>query len=74
MQKWYENRTLLNTFIGLMCISFTAYFFFDWKLGLPLTLCFGTAIMVRGVVKITMRMRMNRGSNEKKNVHKTERD
>lgn len=57
MQKWYENNKLLNTLIVLMCVSFIAYFFFQWKWGLPLTLCLGTAIMVRGVVKITMRMR-----------------
>ena len=57
MQKWYENKTLLNTFIVLMCISFVAYYFFHWKWGLPLVLFLGTAIMVRGVVKITMRMR-----------------
>ena len=57
MQKWYEHRKLLNTFIVLMCISFIAYFFFHWKWGLLLFLCSGTAIMVRGVVKITMRMR-----------------
>ncbi|MYB95525.1 hypothetical protein F4054_22000 [Candidatus Poribacteria bacterium] len=74
MQKWYENRKLLNTFIASMCVSFITYFFFQWKWGLPLTLFLGTAIMVRGVVKITMRMRMNRGKNEKTNVHKTERD
>ena len=71
MQKWYENKKLLNTFIVLMCISFIAYFFLQWKWGLPLVLFFGTAIMVRGVVKITMRMRKR---NEKTNVHKTERD
>lgn len=57
MQKWYENTKLLNAFIVLMCASFVAYHFFQWKWGLPLTLCLGTAIMVRGVVKITMRMR-----------------
>ncbi|MDE0681892.1 MAG: hypothetical protein OXI63_03150 [Candidatus Poribacteria bacterium] len=74
MQKWYENKKLLNTFIVVMCASFIAYFFFHWHWGLPLTLCLGTAIMVRGVVKITMRMRMNRGKNEETNVHKTERD
>ena len=72
MQKWYENKKFLNTFIVLMCTSFIAYFFFQWKWGLPLTLFLGTAIMVRGVVKITMRMRGRK--NEKTNVHKTERD
>ena len=60
MQKWYENRKLLNTFIALMCVSFIAYFFFHWRWGLPLFLSAGTAIMVRGVVKITMRMRRRR--------------
>jgi uncharacterized membrane protein AbrB (regulator of aidB expression) len=74
MQKWYENKTLLNTLIGLMCACFIAYFFFHWKWGLPLFLGAGTAIMVRGVVKITMRMRANRRRNEKTKVHKTERD
>ncbi|MDE0553315.1 MAG: hypothetical protein OXI24_03815 [Candidatus Poribacteria bacterium] len=57
MQKWYENRKLLNTLIVLMCVSFVAYFFFQWRWGMPLFLIGGTAIMVRGVVKITMRMR-----------------
>lgn len=65
MQKWYENRTLLNIFIVLMCASFVAYFFFQWNWGLPLTLCLGTAIMVRGVVKITMQMRSRRRRKEK---------
>ncbi len=65
MQKWYENKTLLNIFIVLMCISFAAYYFFDWKWGLPLTLCLGTAIMVRGVVKITMQMRRRKKREEK---------
>ena len=60
MQKWYENRALLNTFIGLMGVSFIAYFFFHWKWGMPLFLALGTAIMIRGVVKITMRMRANK--------------
>lgn len=65
MQKWYENTTLLNTFIGAMCISFIAYYFFQWKWGLPLTLFLGTAIMVRGIVKITMRMRGRKKGKEK---------
>jgi len=60
MQKWYENRTLLNAFIGLMVVSFISYFFFHWNWGMHLFLAFGTAIMVRGVVKITMRMRANK--------------
>lgn len=74
MQKWYENRTLLNTLIVLMCVTFIAYYFFAWAWGLPLFLIGGTAIMVRGVVKITMRMRANRRRNEETQVHKTERD
>ena len=57
MRKWYENTALLNILIVLMLISFIAYYFFHWRWGLPLFLSFGTAIMVRGVVKITMRMR-----------------
>lgn len=57
MQKWYENRTLLNAFIVLMVVSFIVYFFFRGEWGLPLFLAFGAAIMIRGVVKITMRMR-----------------
>lgn len=64
MQKWYENTTLLNTFIILMCISFVAYYFFHWKWGLPLVLFLGTAIMVRGVVKITMQMRSRKKGKE----------
>ena len=64
MQKWYENKTLLNTFIALMSVSFIAYFFFHWKWGLPLFLCGGTVIMVRGVVKITMRMRSRKKHKE----------
>ena len=65
MQKWYENKKLLNTFIVMMCASFSAYYFFQWKWGLPLTLCLGTAIMVRGVVKITMRMQSRKQRKEK---------
>ena len=57
-----------------MCVTFIAYYFFAWAWGLPLFLIGGTAIMVRGVVKITMRMRANRRRNEETQVHKTERD
>lgn len=57
MQKWYENRTLLNFFIVLMVVCFLAYYIYHWKWGLPLFLIAGTVIMIRGVVKITMRMR-----------------
>ena len=60
MQKWYENRVLLNILIVLMFICFVAYFFYRWNWGLPLFLTFGTAIMIRGVTKITMRMRKNK--------------
>jgi len=74
MQKWYENRTFLNTAAVLTCIGLTAYLGFDSTWGLPLFLSGGTAIMVRGVVKITTRMRTHRGTDEKTNVHKTERD
>lgn len=75
MNPWYENSKLLNTAIALMCASFIAYFFFGWPWGLPLFLCGGTAVMIRGVVKITARMhRRKRGIDEKTNLHKTERD
>jgi len=69
MQKWYDNRTLLNIFIFLMVICFIAYYIYHWKWGLPLFLSFGTAIMVRGVIKITMRMRRK---NPKHESHKEE--
>ncbi len=75
MQHWYENRKLLNTFIVVMCAGFIAYLFLGWRWGVPLFLGSGTAIMVRGVVKITMRMRRRkRGTDGKTKVHKTERD
>lgn len=57
MQKWYENRTFLNTAIALMAAAFIAYFFLQWHWGMPLFLALGTAIMIRGIVRITMRMR-----------------
>ena len=60
MYKWYENTTLLNTFIILMLINAFVHFFLRWKIGLPLLLIFGTLIMVRGVIKITMRMRASK--------------
>lgn len=60
MQKWYENRTLLNVFIVLMVSCFIIYFFYNKTWALLLFLAFGTAIMLRGVVKITMRMRSNK--------------
>jgi len=64
MQKWYENKKLLNTFIILICVSFIAYFFLHWRWGLPLFLFGGTAIMVRGIVKITMRMQSRKRGKE----------
>ena len=60
MHKWYENTTLLNTLIVLMTISAVVYFFLQWNIGLPLLLIFGTLIMIRGVIKITMRMRASK--------------
>ncbi len=65
MHKWYENRLLLNVFFLLMLISALLYFGFQQKIGLPLFLFFGTAIMIRGVVKITMRMRATKQKQSK---------
>ncbi len=59
MQKWYENRTLLNILIFLMIAFFILYFLYQWRWGMSLFLIFGAAIMIRGVIKITMRMRGN---------------
>ena len=67
MQKWYENRTSLNTLIFLMVASFISYYFFQWRWGMPLFLILGTAIMVRGVIRITMRMRSNKSNNDSDN-------
>ena len=64
MRKWYENRILLNILILTMVVCFLSYVIFHWKWGLPLFLTFGTAIMIRGVTKITMRMRGNTAKNE----------
>ena len=66
MQKWYENKTILNILIILMIVFFILYFFFQWRWGMPLFLVFGTTIMIRGVTKITMRMR---GNKNKDNSH-----
>lgn len=60
MKNWYQNRTLLNIAILLMVATFIAYYFFKWTWGLPLFLATGTAIMIRGIVKITMRMHTNK--------------
>ena len=67
MQNWYENRTLLNIFIIAMVTCFIAYYFYNRQWGLPLFLSFGTAIMIRGVVKITMRMRRNNPKHKSQN-------
>lgn len=64
MPKWYENTVILNTLIILMSISAVVYFFLRWKIGLPLLLIFGTLIMIRGVIKITMRMRASKTDSE----------
>lgn len=64
MHKWYENTALLNTLIVLMSISAVVYFFLQQKIGLPLLLIFGTIIMIRGVIKITMRMRASKTDSE----------
>ena len=61
MGIWYENKTLLNTFILIMVIAFMMYMLQrsthigQW--GLIIFLGAGTLIMIRGVVRITMRMR-----------------
>lgn len=61
MKKWYENRTLLNAAILIMIVGFIAYILRQppqmKELGLVIFLTAGTLIMIRGVVKITMRMR-----------------
>lgn len=72
MQKWYENRILLNTAVALMAAGFIAYFFLQWHWGLPLFLALGTAIMIRGIVKITARMRANKRQQNPRNKNKDE--
>ncbi len=61
MKKWYENKTLLNAAILIMIVGFIAYMLRQppqmKQLGLVIFLTAGTLIMIRGVVKITMRMR-----------------
>lgn len=81
MQKWYESRLILNILILLMLISAIFYFVFQQQIGLPLFLGFGTVIMIRGVIKITMRMRdtkqknqKHRRENEKKILHQIKRN
>ncbi len=70
MQKWHENKVLLNILIVLMVVCFIAYYFYRWNLGLPLFLIFGTAIMIRGLTKITMRMRSNKTKPDSQNREK----
>ena len=61
MGTWYENKPLLNIFILIMVAAFVIFMFQrsteigHW--GLAIFLTAGTLIMIRGVVRITMRMR-----------------
>ena len=61
MGTWYENKALLNIFILIMVVAFVIFMFKrsteigQW--GLAIFLSAGTLIMIRGVVRITMRMR-----------------
>ena len=61
MKKWVENKTLLNAAILIMVVGFIAYMLRQppqmKQLGLVIFLIAGTLIMVRGIIKITMRMR-----------------
>ncbi|MDE0042257.1 MAG: hypothetical protein OXT74_09490 [Candidatus Poribacteria bacterium] len=61
MATWYENRILLNTFILIMVVAFAIYMYQRsteiGRWGLVIFLTSGTLIMIRGVVRITMRMR-----------------
>lgn len=67
MGTWYENKILLNTFILIMIVAFAVYMYQrsteigQW--GLVIFLTSGTLIMIRGIVRITMRMR--KGSTKK---------
>ena len=69
MGTWYENRILLNTFIIIMVVAFAVYVYQRsgeiGRWGLVIFLTSGTLIMIRGVVRITMRMR-KRGADAKK--------
>ncbi len=69
MGTWYENKPLLNTFILIMVIAFVMFMFQRstqiGRWGLVIFLTSGTLIMIRGVVRITMRMR-ERSANAKK--------
>ena len=69
MGTWYENKPLLNTFILIMVIAFVMFMFQRstqiGRWGLVIFLTSGTLIMIRGVVRITMRMR-ERSANVKK--------
>jgi len=60
MGTWYENKTLLNTFILIMVIAFMTCMLQrsthigQWGLGIFIGV--GTLIIIRGVARITMRM------------------
>lgn len=61
MGKWYVSKVILNALILIMVVGFMAYMFRPsapiQQVGIVLFLTAGTAVMVRGVVKITMGMR-----------------
>ena len=61
MGTWYENKTLLNIFILIMVVAFVIFMLQRsteiGRWGLAIFLTAGTLIMIRGVVRITMRMR-----------------
>lgn len=69
MGTWYENKVLLNTFITIMVVSFLMFIVQRstpiGRWGLVIFLTAGTMIMIRGVVRITMRMRKS-SANAKK--------
>ena len=69
MGTCYENKALLNTFILIMVVAFTVYMFQRstqiGRWGLVIFLTSGTLIMIRGVVRITMRMRKGSASVKK---------
>lgn len=69
MGTWYENKPLLNTFILIMVIAFVMFMFQRstqiGRWGLVIFLTAGTLIMIRGVVRITMRMRERRANAKK---------
>lgn len=69
MGTWYENKPLLNTFILIMAIAFVVFIVQRptqiGRWGLVIFLTAGTLIMIRGVVRITMRMRERRANSKK---------